>query len=322
MGKTKTAVLESVTEEKKSGKEMYEEKMLKHAQAAEALSGAEGRKRAEAEKTAEEKTKVTKVGLKGGERIKVIGGEMPTEELTPDEKPAVTPLRQGFEGHAEGAEGTEIIEKKQKKAKVRSQKYKTAKGKVDKNKHYKLEDSIKLLREVSYSSFDGTVEMNIVVRVSPVNINVTLPYSGGKEKRVELADEKTVEKLKSGKIDFDILLATADMMPKLVPFARVLGPKGMMPNPKAGTLIKSKKDAEKFSGNSLLLKTEPAPNAAQSAAGGKEQQFGIIHTVVGKLSQKDEEIKDNAKVVLEALSKNLVKVYIKSTMSPSIKLQI
>jgi ribosomal protein L1 len=82
----------------------------------------------------------------------------------------------------------------------------------------------------------------------------------------------------------------------------------MMPNPKNGTLIKSKKDAEKFSGNTLTLKTE------------KEQP--VVHTVIGKLSQKESELEENTLVVLNAFPKQILKAYIKSTMSPSIKLQL
>ena len=99
------------------------------------------------------------------------------------------------------------------------------------------------------------------------------------------------------------------MMPKLVPFAKVLGPKGLMPNPKTGTLIKNPNDAKKFSANSLTIKTE--------------KDFPLIHTVIGKASQKDSELIENAEAIIEAVNKNqIVKVYLKSTMSPSVKLAI
>jgi large subunit ribosomal protein L1 len=99
-------------------------------------------------------------------------------------------------------------------------------------------------------------------------------------------------------------------MPKLVPFARLLGPKGLMPNPKNGTLVADIKKAKSFSTGAVTLKTE--------------KEAPLIHTVIGKNSQKDEEIIENAEAVLKALggSKQIVKAYMKSTMSPSIRLQI
>ncbi len=107
-----------------------------------------------------------------------------------------------------------------------------------------------------------------------------------------------------------MLLATADMMPKLVPFAKVLGPKGLMPNPKNGTLVKSAKDAEKFGGNSISLKTE--------------REAPLMHTSFGKVSQKDSELKENLEAILKALggSKQIIKGYIKSTMSPAVKISV
>jgi large subunit ribosomal protein L1 len=128
----------------------------------------------------------------------------------------------------------------------------------------------------------------LVVKKPGLSAQITLPFSAGRTKKVEVANDKTIEKLQTGKVDFDILLATADMMPKLVPFARVLGPKGLMPNPKNGTLIKSLKEAEKFSGNSVSLKTE--------------KDKPLVHTTVGKLSQKDDELIKNTETILNGFA--------------------
>jgi len=198
----------------------------------------------------------------------------------------------------------EVVEK------VRGKKYLESKSKVSKAQMYKLEDAIQAIKETSYSKFDGTMELHLVVKKAGTNIQVTLPFSTGKQKRIEIADEKTLEKLKGGKIDFDLLLATPDIMPKLANFARLLGPKGLMPNPKNGTVIKSNKDAEKFKGNLITVKTE------------REQP--LIHTSFGKVSQKTEELVKNAETILNALggSKTIIRAFVKSTMSPSVKIQI
>lgn len=209
-------------------------------------------------------------------------------------------------------EDTESVVKtstKEKKIHVRGKKYLLAKTNFDQLKKYPLKEAIDIVKKTSYSKFDGTVEMHIIVKKENLNVNVNLPFSTGKTKKVEIADEKTLEKLKTGKIDFDVLLALPDMMPKLVAFARLLGPKGLMPNPRNGTVIKNEKEAAKFSGNSIKVKTEKtAP---------------VIHTIIGKVSQKESELEENAKAIFEALGpKQAVKAYLKPTMGPSVKISL
>ncbi|MBU0569865.1 hypothetical protein KKB40_03720, partial [Patescibacteria group bacterium] len=176
-----------------------------------------------------------------------------------------------------------------------------------------------------YSKFDGTMELHINIKPAgkkkgAFSKSVTLPHSAGKAKKIEIASETTVKKLKAGKIDFDVLLSTAEMMPKLVPFARLLGPKGLMPNPKTGTLIKTQptreatarqatKEAEKFGGNTITVKAE--------------RKQPIIHTSFGKVSQKESELSENAEAIFKAIGKRqIVKAFMKATMSPSVKLKI
>ncbi|MDP1710273.1 MAG: hypothetical protein Q8L28_01530, partial [bacterium] len=168
----------------------------------------------------------------------------------------------------------------------------------------------KLVKNASYSKFDGTMELHMIVKKVGMSVQVSLPHQGGREKRVEIATEKTIEELKTGKINFDILIATPDMMPKLVPFAKILGPRGMMPNPKNGTLVPDAKKAKDFSASSVTLKTE--------------KEAPLIHTIVGKVSQKDSELKENIQAIFKALGGNdqILKVYLKSTMSPSVKVAI
>jgi len=229
--------------------------------------------------------KVHIANLKGGQRIKAVESETIISEEEKQEK------------------------KKRKEPRVRGKKWTEAKAQVNRTKEYKIKDAIKLVKKTSYSKFDGTMEIHLVVQKTGININITLPYSAGKEKKVELASEETIEKLSKGKIDFDILIATAEMMPKLVPFAKLLGPKGLMPNPKNKTLVKDLKMAEEFSGNSISIKTE--------------KEAPLIHTTFGKVSQKEEELVKNFEAVVKAISaKQIVKAYIKASMSPAVKVKI
>ncbi|SRR5258706_3357264 len=206
----------------------------------------------------------------------------------------------------------EVVEKKVKReivAKIRGKKYKEAKSKIESTKNYKLSEAIKLLKDLNNTKFDQTLELHIIVKKQGLSVNVNLPHSGGKQKKIEVADEKTIEKLEANKIDFDVLLSTAEFMPKLVKYAKLLGPRGMMPNPKNGTLIKTEADAKKFSGNTKTIKTE--------------KEAPLIHTSFGKLSQDDKELVENAEALVSAIDKKqIVRAYMKSTMSPSVKLQV
>lgn len=270
MGKTKTAFVKEVKEDvKKSSFDELKEKRAK-----------------------QEALRVP--GLKGGQRIKIIEA-MPAEEThfaSADAKAMAD--KQATRGHRE--------------PKVRSKKYNEAKTKVDGNKSYSAKEALALVKQTSYSAFDGAVELHLVVKKNGLSVNVTFPHPFGREKKIEIATEKTIEKLKAGKIDFDVLIATAEIMPKLIPFAKILGPKGLMPNPKNGTLVKDIKSAKAFSSASVTVKTE--------------KEAPLIHTVIGRVSQKDAELAENLETVIKAVSdKQIVRAYLKATMGPSVKVQ-
>lgn len=231
--------------------------------------------------------KVHIAGLKGGQRIKTIEAEPIVE--------------------AEGEMAAEVEKKARKAPKVRGKKYLEAKGKINTANFYSLAEAIGLMKETSFSAFDGAAELHLIVKKTGASVNVSLPHAGGKAKIVEVASEETVKKLTTGKIDFDVLVATPEMMPKIVPFARLLGPKGLMPNPKNGTLLS---DPKKYSANTLTVKTE--------------REAPLVHTVFGKVSQEAKELKDNAEEIIRVLGggKQIVRAYIKATMGPSIKLKV
>lgn len=246
----------------------------------------------EEKKKKEDKKTAKTPGLGGGERVVAVsGGPVPKKKKAGKEK-----------------EKGKKLPPQLRKTK-RGKKYKKAKKKIDSQKTYKAKKAIELVKDTSYSSFDGTVEAHITCKKEGASAKVTLPHSTGKEKKVEFANADTIKKLKKGKIDFDILLATKEMMPKLVPFAKELGPKGLMPNPKAGTLVKSKKEAENFDSKTLLLKTD--------------KTVPVIHASIGKVSMPAKKIKDNLDAVIEAVGKrNIQKVHLAATMSPSVKVAI
>jgi large subunit ribosomal protein L1 len=302
MGKTKTAFVGGVTEAEMSGKDKYALKMKKKAEA-------EGKKDYGSPTTDDGKTREIKKadGLQTKDYRKTEKG------ITEDAEGKITKstITEGTQAEVDRLQTTEEAEKQTTKkikiAKIRGKKYKTARAKVDRSKNYPIAEAIKLIRATNITKFDATVELHITTKKAGLTANVTLPHSFGKTKKIEVATDETVKKLAGGKVDFDVLLATADMMPKLVPFARLLGPRGLMPNPKNGTIIKSEADANKFSSDSMNLKTQ--------------KDTSVIHTVAGKLSMKDVDIEANIKAIIEAISGKMIeKIYLKSTMSPSVKI--
>jgi large subunit ribosomal protein L1 len=232
--------------------------------------------------------------------------EEATEEISEPQTDAPAPQA---EASAEKAEEKKEPKKKQKqgKARERSQKYHDAKAKVE-EKPYNLDEALKLLRDTHLASFDETVELHINTLTTGVSGSVALPYGSGKEVKVAIATDALIAEIEKGKVDFDILVAQPDMMPKLAKVARVLGPRGLMPNPKSGTITdKPETLVEKFKKGQVNFKTEAkAP---------------IIHMAVGKLSFDDGKLKENIEVAIGAVRKsNIRDITLKSTMSPGIKL--
>ncbi|KKU78514.1 MAG: 50S ribosomal protein L1, partial [Candidatus Amesbacteria bacterium GW2011_GWA2_47_70] len=174
---------------------------------------------------------------------------------------------------------------------------------------------IKLLRDVSLTKFDATVELHLVLKEKGLSKEIELPHPTGFARRVAIADDATMAKIAAGKIDFDVLLASPADMPKLVKYAKVLGPRGLMPNPKNGTIVDNPAaTAKKLAGsNTISVKTE--------------KDAPLIHTVVGKLSMTDVQLIDNTSVILNSLFpkesiSQISKAVLKSTMSPAIKLAV
>jgi len=199
----------------------------------------------------------------------------------------------------------------------RGKKYQAVTEKIDKNKIYSIEEAVKIIKENKFAKFDESVEMhiktNIDVKKSDQQIRgtVNLPHGTGKNVRIavittthikdaidagaDIAEgEDFIDKIKTGKAfesgqEFDILVATPEMMPRLAPVAKILGPKGLMPNPKTETVTTKVK--------------ETVTALKKGKAAFKNDNSGNIHQIVGKTSFEDGKILENIKVFIDAIEK-------------------
>ncbi len=219
-------------------------------------------------------------------------------------------------------------------------KYRAVLEKIEKNKLYSLEEAMKLIKENKIAKFDESIEVHIKTRIDAkkgdqqIRGTVILPHGTGKTKKIAVitstkadeakeagadlvAGEELLEKIKAGKIEFDVLVATPEMMPKLATVAKILGPKGLMPNPKTETVTPKIKEAVE------ALK--------KGKASFKNDNSGNIHQLVGKISFEDAKLMENIKTFLEAVEKSkpaAVKgklfsgVVICSTMGVGIKISL
>ncbi|HVZ58633.1 MAG TPA: 50S ribosomal protein L1 [Patescibacteria group bacterium] len=266
----------------------------------------------ELEKEQAEKAKVRKEARLADESKRAKKAEKQSETATEETTVDVKPVEKA------------PVEKKQKKDKFkkdnqpqRSKSYMTKADLIDKNKNYSLSEAIALLPQLKRAKFDETVEVHFTMTETGVSGSVSLPHGTGKQIRVTVvngSDQKAVEdlvkKIEAGTIDFDVLVATPDAMPKLAKVARVLGPRGLMPNPKNGTVTpKPEEVAKRYEGGQINFKTEA--------------KFPLLHIAVGKVSFGEDKIRENVKTVLEAIDKKKIRnATLKSTMSPAIRLDL
>jgi len=263
------------------------------------LEEVEQKQKKEQKEKASEKKKIRAPGLKGGERMVAVEvGEKEVEKMEKAKK------------ILEEAEKKEPKKPKQVKKKIRGQNYQQAKSKVDKNKTYSIKEAIALLKKIKYTKFDESVEIHLNVDQVGLKGEVELPYSTGKKIRVAIVDDKILSDIEKGQINFDVLIAHPSFMPKLVKYARVLGPKGLMPNPKNGTISTNPEEAiKRFKKGTLHWKTET--------------KFPLIHQMLGKISQKEEELEENVKTFLKSVGLSKIKsAFLKTTMSPSVRIKI
>lgn len=221
-----------------------------------------------------------------------------------------------------------------------SKKQKEALSKYDSTKSYSLEEAAGIVKEISNSNFDSTVDIAVRLGVDPRKANqmvrgsVSLPHGTGKEVRVLVlcnpdkedaakeagADfvglDEYVEKIKNGWTDVDVIITTPNVMGKVGALGRILGPRGLMPNPKTGTV------------------TMDVAKAVTDVKAGKidfkVDKYGIIHATVGKSSFDSAKLRENASEILQTIIKlkpaaakgaYIKSIYMSATMSPSVQVE-
>ena len=219
-------------------------------------------------------------------------------------------------------------------------KYRQAFSQVDQEKFYTVADGLALVKKIAFAKFDETVELTMVLGVDPrkadqmVRGTVVLPHGLGKSKRIcviasgdkqkeardagadEVGGEELVDRIKGGWLDFDAVIATPDMMKAVGTLGKVLGPRGLMPNPKTGTVT-----------------FEVAKAVNETKAGKVEfrvDKTGVIHVPVGKVSFDQNRLFENTKTLIDAIVKakpqtskgRYVKAsYLASTMGPGVRVE-
>lgn len=283
------------------------------------------------------------------------GGEdetEPSEDEVADKKTAKAGKRSAKAQREEAeaaAKGEKADEPKPKPATVHKpnprnrhgKQYLAAVEQVDRLKLYEVDEAIELAKKTSFVKFDASVELHVVLGIDPrqadqmVRANVTLPAGTGKTLRIAVvasdakqaeakkagADlvggEELIAQIEKGKLDFDLLIATPDMMPKLAKAAKVLGPRGLMPNPKSGTV------------NADVAK------AVTDSKGGRVEfridKQAIVHLGIGRVSFKPEDLKANLLAVIDAILKAkpssakgtyVNSIAITTAMGPGIRLDV
>jgi len=244
-------------------------------------------------------------------QLRKAAGEEPKEEKTIE---VAAPVEAKPESVASKAEETETVEKKKKKVaskkKVRGKMYLDHKKKIDATKRYNLVDALKMIQALSKRGFDESIELHLTVLDTGLKGDVSLPHGTGKELRVVVADDVLIANLDKGVVDFDILITTPAFMPKLVKYAKLLGPKGLMPNPKKGTVTEDTDKAKaNFSKGLLYFKTEA--------------KFPLMHLSIGKKSFTESQLVENITSFAGAVGKQKIRaMFLSLTMSPSVQVNV
>ncbi len=233
----------------------------------------------------------------GSSKIKTVDMSQPIDD--PKTKDTLT-----TEGSEEKTEVT-----KPRKIRTRSKKYTHRRSQVDKTTNYELKKAIELVQKLS-SAKHPTITADINCKDDSYTGEIKFPHSTGKTVNVVIADEKLLKKIEKGEINFDVLLAKPEMMPKIAKLARVLGPKGLMPNPKNKTVTPDPESRKKeLEGGKITLKTE--------------KKGPLLHVQIGSTTQPVKEISDNITHLVKSIGAGkIARLTISSTMSPGVKIDL
>jgi large subunit ribosomal protein L1 len=213
------------------------------------------------------------------------------------------------EREKKGQQAEPVSKKQLDPLRLRGKKYRAAVKDIDRTARYTAEEALELARKTAYASFDAAVELHAKVKTEGARGTITLPHGNGKTKKVAVADDDTIEKIAAGTYDFDVLLATPAQMPKLAKYAKALGPKGLMPSPKAGTVTD---DVEK-------VKEEIGKGRIEYRA----DKTGVIHLSIGRLSFSDEQLLENFRAMEAILVPyKVLSLSLASTMGPGFKVSL
>jgi large subunit ribosomal protein L1 len=234
----------------------------------------------------------------------------------PDEIKEVEVEKKTKETTDKAKEKTDKIQKKakaqpakNKTKKVRSKKYQAVRSKIDRTKTYDPFATIELAKKLSYTKFPGTITAHLTVKEQGLSQEITLPHSTGQTKKIEIASEEVMKKIEAGEINFDILLSTPQFMSKLTKYAPILGPKGLMPNPKNGTLTPNPEQKKKeLEAGATVVKTE--------------KKAPLMHVVIGKTDMDTKQLTENLQTLITAFKNKLRKVTLSATMSPGLRVEM